>query len=241
MSDPLRPTISKLGRPSADGGVLDEIQSEISTEATPLVTFVTNNIKTIVGLVALLLCGIILATFWQWYSAHSVREAQLDLGRILAQPEGADRIAALETFLKSAPETLKTGIHLEIATDALEIQDRSRASAEYGAVYAADPKGTLGLMAAVNQADLLLYENKPVDALKVLDDLLKTAPEAFQKITLQSIRETQGIAAEQAGQLDRALASYKSIVQDGSPNSDMGYYQSKIARLQTQSTKNDGK
>lgn len=222
MADPLRPS-----GPQMPDGLMGEIQSEVAVEATPLLRFVVEHSRAIVSLVVLLVLVIVGVGGWQWHQSRVLRDAQLELGRILVGTQGSPRIAALEAFLPAAPGALKTGVQLEIATTALGQDDFAKAAAAYGAIAAADPKGPMGLMAAVNQADVLQRMGQNAEALAVFDELAKTAPEILRSAVL----EGQAVAAEQAGHFDRALAAYEAIAASVGDSGDGGYFQAKIAEL----------
>ena len=181
MADPLRPS-----GPQIPGSLMGEIQSEVAVEATPLLSFVLRNSRIIVTCIVLLVLVIAGVGGWQWYQTRVEREAHLELGRILVSTQGPDRIAALETFLPAAPSAMKSGVQLEIATTALGLEQYGKAAEAYAAVAAADPKGSIGMMAAINQADLLQRQGKYAEALAVFDSLEKSAPE--------SLRPTRGQA-----------------------------------------------
>ena len=149
MADPLRPS-----GPQIPGSLMGEIQSEVAVEATPLLSFVLRNSRIIVASIVLLVLVIVGVGGWQWHQGRVEREAHLELGRILVSTQGPDRIAALETFLPTAPSDMKPGVQLEIATAALGLEQYGKAADAYAAVAAADPKGPIGTMAAINQADL---------------------------------------------------------------------------------------
>lgn len=221
MVDPLRPS-----SPQIPSGLIGEIQSEVALEATPLLSFVLRNIRMIVSCVVALVVIIVAAGTWHWYTAQTKQDAQIALGRILVGQEGAERVKALEAFLPQAPDSIRLGVQLEIAVTALSVNDLARAASAYGNIHAEDPKGAIGLMAAINQADVLLRAEKPKEALAVLDALEKTVPENLRP----SVHEAQAACAEQSGDLARALAGYEAIV--SAPGGDqMGYYQAKIAEL----------
>ena len=218
MADPLRPS-----GPQIPGSLMGEIQSEVAVEATPLLSFVLRNSRIIVTCIVLLVLVIAGVGGWQWYQTRVEREAHLELGRILVSTQGPERIAALETFLPAAPSAMKSGVQLEIATTALGLEQYGKAAAAYAAVAAADPKGSIGMMAAINQADLLQRQGKYAEALAVFDSLEKSAPE--------SLRPGQAMSAELAGKLDRALAAYESIATSLGDAANNGYFQAKIAEL----------
>ena len=217
MADPLRPS-----GPQIPGSLMGEIQSEVAVEATPLLSFVLRNSRIIVTCIVLLVLVIAGVGGWQWHQTRVEREAHLELGRILVSTQGPERIAALETFLPAAPSAMKSGVQLEIATTALGLEQYGKA-----AVAAADPKGSIGMMAAINQADLLQRQGKYAEALAVFDSLEKSAPESLRP----AILEGQAMSAELAGKLDRALAAYESIATSLGDAANNGYFQAKIAEL----------
>ena len=222
MTDPLRPS-----GPQIPDSLMGEIQSEVAVEATPLLRFVVEKSRIIVSCVVVLALAIVGIGGWQWHQSRVERDARLELGRLLVSTEGAGRIAALEAFLSSAPEDLQPGVRLEIATTALGLEQYAKAVEAYAAVAAADPKGAMGLMAAMNQADVLQREGKYAAALAVVDALEKSAPEGLRP----AILEGQALSAEQAGKLDRALAAYESIAGNLGDTGNTGYFQAKIAEL----------
>lgn len=233
MADPLRPSITPLSRPGGPGvpgGMLGELQSEVSVEATPLLRFVLDHIRAIVTIVVLAVVVAAAAGVWHWHSARSEREAQLEFGRILVTPATRERLEALEGFLQAAPSSMKLGVQLEIAAAAAALGDTSKAAQAYAAVCAADPQGALGIMAGLNEADVLLRAGRPEEALARLDALMASAPATLLDPVRQAVREGQAAAAEQAGRLERALEAYEAIVKNSGLD-ELGYYQAKIVEL----------
>ena len=180
MADPLRPS-----GPQIPGSLMGEIQSEVAVEATPQLSFVLRNSRIIVTCIVLLVLVIAGVGGWQWHQTRVAREARLELGRIHVSTQGPERIAALETFLPAAPSAMKSGVQLEIATTALGLEQYGKAAEAYAAVAAADPKGSIGMMAAINQADLLQRQGKYAEALAVFDSLEKSAPESLRPAILE--------------------------------------------------------
>ncbi len=222
MSDPFRLNGPQLPQ----GGLMGELQSEVSVEATPLLRFVLAHIRLLVGGVVVLVLAIAAVGGWRWYENSVQREAEIALGHIRVSTSGEERIAALEKIAADIPENLRLGLQLDIAITALGMEDLPRAAAAYGALYAQDPKGPVGLMAALNQADILQRQGKPAEALAVLDALEKNAPQSMRSVIL----EGQAISAEQSGDLNRALGDYEALVK-AAGGDNLGYMQAKIAEL----------
>ena len=221
MSDPFR---FNGPRTPEQNAILGQLQSEVSKEATPLLEFVVKNAKYLVGIVLVLIVAIAATGLWRWHEQSVIREAEQELGKILLNPSVGQRIPALEKLLGTAPASMHTGLQLEIAIAALEQEDLSRAAAAYEKVRESDPNSATGLMAGLNQADILMRSGKYAEALAVLDVIEKKAPETLRAM----IAEAQAVNAEQSNQLQRALAIYETIAVD---NSSLGYVQKKIASL----------
>lgn len=231
MADPLRP-----GRPSLEPGLLGELQSEVAVEATPLLSFVLNNIKAIVGVVLILVLVIVGYGVWQWRVSAAENEARLALGRILTGQSGSAQVAALEAFVDKAPASMQRGVLLATASAAVAANEPGKAAGAYGRVYAEDPQGALGVMSGLNEADLLQSQGKLKEALAVLEKLEGTAPEAARVM----VREELAAVAEQAGDYARALRAYEALVQDLTvtpvPGLEPGFYQERIKQLKLRRT-----
>ena len=207
-------------------GVMGDLQSEVTVEAAPLLQFITRHVRSIVGLVLLLLVAIVATGVYQWHTAKTMREAHLALGKVLTATTGEDKIKALEALFKDAPESMRTGIHLELALAALQAENFDKAAEAYGEASKMD-SGPISKIAAMNQADILLKAGKAEEALKVLDDIEQSIPENMRIMFLESLAST----AEVAGNTARAIKAYEGIVALGPEGADAAYYQSRIQTL----------
>jgi len=208
-------------------GVMGELQSEVSAEAAPLLQFIVRHVSVIVGVVLLLIAGILATGIYQWNSARNLREAQTALGKILTGAAGADRAAALEALVKDAPESMRTGLWLEVAAAAQEAGDYAKAAAAFARVGQLD-KTTLGLVSVMNQADMLLRIGDAAQSLSVLEPLLAGAPETMRFV----VREAVAMAAEAAGDSGKAIEMYQSMLASAGDGQDIAYYKARIATLQ---------
>ena len=212
---------------AATPGMMGELQSEVSLEAAPLLTFIMNHVGAIVGVVLLLVACIVAAGVYQWHSGNELRDAQLALGKILTGKAGTDRIAALEAMVKDAPESMRTGLWLEVARAAQEAQDYTKAAAAFGQVAQRD-KGPLGITSALNQSDMLLKAGNAAQALSVLEPLAAAAPETMRLM----VQESTAAAAEAAGNKKKAVEAYQAILASGKTQ-DNAYYTSRITALES--------
>ena len=221
------------GMSGVPGGstLMGELKSEVAGEAAPLLTFVLKHIKLIVSIILLAIAVIIGYGVWQWHTDKTLREAHMELGRILVGSDNTAKIAALKSFAARAPESLRGGIMLEIATAAMQNDDLQTAADAYGQVFQADPQGAMGLVAALNQADLLLQLNKPQEALTTLNAV--QAPE-YMKSTIQA---QQALALEVAGQISAAITKYEALLSMATQEQDINFYRHKIAALKATAAK----
>lgn len=238
MAEKQRPVAGQNAQDPAQGQtLLGELQSEVSGEAAPLLTFIVNNMKLIVSGISLLVVVTVGYGAWQWNEAGNLRDAQIALGKILVRDSGAARVTALEAFAAKAPAGMREAVLLELAASAVNAQDFDRAAAAYGQIATADAASAIGMMAALNQADLLLRVNKPAEAVGVLEKLLANTPEALRP----AVREQLAGAASQAGDLKKALGLYEELLTapenaPGAPNAETNtaFFRSRIESLKTQ-------
>lgn len=214
-----------------DQTLLGEIQSEVSGEAAPLLTFVVSNMKWIVSGVVLLVVATLGYGMWQWQESKSTREAQIALGRILVQENGEARIKALKAFEATAPADMRGAVQLELASSAVESGNVAEAAQAYGALAKQNPGTALGMISVFNQADLLLREGKAKEALAALEGILATAPEALRGL----VRQQMAATAEQAGESAKAMALYEELIAPtpGAKRSEteIAFYRSRIQAL----------
>ena len=223
MSDPFR-----LNGPQIpQSGLMGEIQSEVATEATPLLSFVVRHIKLLVGAVILLIVAIVGVGIWHWHEGNVNKEAQMALGKVRLSTSGADRIAALEKLSSQLPASMRQGLLLELAVTALEINDLDRAAKAYGDLAAMDARSPFGFMSAYNQASILQRAGKYAEALSVLDVLYPNAPEGMKPLVLES----QAVCAELAGKFDRALTAYENMASGLKQGDGAPFIQHKIKEL----------
>lgn len=256
MSENKRPTVSEssitghtglgspsVGKPAAgrptggDPSLLGEIQSEAAVEAAPLLTFIVSNMRVIVGAILLLLVATVGYGVWQWQDAKNVREAQIELGRILVRDSGEARVKALQAFLATAPPHMRGAVLLELASSAVAAENFNTAVDAYKELANSQTGTALGMVAALNESSLLQRQNQPAEALLVLEKLLPSLPENLRP----AVREQIGSTAEQAGDIEKALKYYEEIllpIPGEAPRSETetAFYR---ARIQTLKARNN--
>jgi len=192
-----------------------------------LPTWLTANLKLIIGAIiaALLAAGGVAA--WKWQTQRAARQASDELGAILIQKKGAERLQALSAFAAAAPGSVRLNALFSLADAAMAAKDWDTAAKAYADI-AASTGPALGVPAALGRAGALLEAGKTTEALAALDALKASAPESFRSV----IAMQTAAAAEAAGDASAALAAYEALqAGESSPNP---YFEHKIARLRAQ-------
>ncbi len=211
---PIAPSMDPLAsmggqRPSPQ--LLNELQSEISTEAAPLLQFILKHavlIMACLGLFVIILAGV---GGYNWYSEKTLLEGQAKLSSIVLSNQGEERMAALEKFLATATNELKGGTLLALAETSMELKAYDKAAEHFGALAAQDTEGAVGLLAALNQGQALFLAGKAKEAVPVLEAIVNKAP-ATQKIVIQ---QALAEAALQAGDVEKARQTFEAMANAG--------------------------
>ena len=189
---------------------LDAIKSDVSAEAAPALGFLHKHAKVITITVLAIVAAILLALGYQWYQGRQLGAQSAQLGVILAQKTGADRIAALEEFLQKTPAEFKPAVYFEIAFTATSMEDYTKAAAAWKTggdlLPANDP---MLAVAGLGQASALNKNGKAAEGVAVLEDLL-TKVNADQSVTT-FIKMELAALAEAAGQWEKSVATYEEI------------------------------
>ena len=88
---------------TADPSILRDIESEVTQETRPLLQFIVNNAKLIVGVVVGLLVALAVAGAWRWHTQSQQEALQGELGQIMHQKATPEQLATLEKLAKDAP------------------------------------------------------------------------------------------------------------------------------------------
>lgn len=218
------------GAAAAVDHMLGDLRSEVSAEAAPLWQFVLDHAHTIATAVVSLVVLIVGVGIWQWYVENGEEKASMELGRISAMQNPQTRLAALEAFIGEAPQSLQSAVQLELAAAAVQAEDLNKAVAAYATVATQEGSSPLGVVARLNEVDVLLRQGKAAEALSRLEALLPTAQKELQGV----LQSQLGEVAELAGQKDKAIAAYKVAIEDLTKTSpdEAAYYQARIAALQ---------
>ncbi len=197
-------------QPQAGQALLQELQSEVSTEAAPLLQFIVTHVKSIVTFFVLFLVVLVGFGAYNWYTTKTLQTAQDDLARIMLTSQGTERINKLEAFLVDAPKGMQSATLLAAADAATEAQDYVAAAKFFGTLAQAEPDKATGLLAALNEGQALLLAGKPTEALAVLDALQNKMPEQSRTLVSEAVVE----AALLANDTEKAYLTLESLAEN---------------------------
>ena len=209
--------------------LLQELQSEVTHEAAPLLQFLLKHAVTIMvllGLFALALGGM---GAYTWHAGKSAAEAQDALARIMITTQGAARVDALEKFVEQAPDGLRVAALMELADAAMREKAYAKAAATYEKAAAADAEGAVGLLASFNHGQALLADGKAEAALSVLNALLPR----LEENAARQVLPVQAAAALAAKKPELALKSFETLAAKAQ-GAEKEYLESRVLALREQ-------
>ncbi len=206
-------------------GLFDELQHEVSQEAQPMLTFIIKNYKQILMAVGALVVVIAAYGIYDYSAKSSLQAARAELGDIIVNKDGAERLTALEAFVAKAPEEVRSAALFEMVRLQSEAGDADKVLAAWERLSGV-LTGDMALVARLGKAQALATAGKAEDALAVMEGVESSAPESFKTYATLQL----ALVAEQAGKLDRALAAYEGLLAE-SANADKEHFSRKITAL----------
>jgi len=186
---------------------LEQIKNAPDDTAQKMLHFLVDNLKSIaIGCGAVILAVGIYAGVNQWRASQALKSADA-LGVLLIQKtEPKARVAALESFLKDAPGSLRPTVLLELAAAAMVSGDFDKASTAWTELEGSS-SADMKVIAGIGHAKSLLMSGKAPEALALLQTLKGKAPKSYELSLVRQI----AVAAEQAGNDKVALDAYTEL------------------------------
>ena len=209
--------------------LLQELQSEVTHEAAPLLQFLLKHAVTIMVLLGLFLLVLVGMGAYKWYAGKSVIEGQDALARIMLTTQGAPRVTALEKYAREAPARLRVAVLLELADAAMQEKAYAKAAAAYEKAAAEDADGAAGLLASFNHGQALLADGKADAALSVLNALLPR----LEANAARNVLPVQAAAALAANKPEQALKSFETLAASAQ-GAEKEYLESRVLALRAQ-------
>lgn len=201
---------AKPAQEDTTASIVDSLQSEVAPEASPLLTFLFNHARHIALLLVLfILC---IGGYWIYLSKAEQRqqEESLALGKIIVIADTAQRYAALQDFLKSAPESVRREALYASMDAANQLHDLPKLHDAWKAIEAAD--SSMKVSARLGMSGALAEQGKYKEALAPLEEIAPTLE--GQNVILVNTRIAA--FAELAGDYSRAIAACDAMI--ASPN-----------------------
>ncbi|MDR1856190.1 MAG: tetratricopeptide repeat protein [Desulfovibrio sp.] len=208
--------------------LLQELQSEVAAESTPLLTFIISHATVILSCAVIFAVVIGVAGAYNWYQANASEDARRDLARITAIKDDADRLRALKVFADDAPSSVRLSAYMTLGQMAVENGDFNVAAAAYNKAAAVDPDGALGKAALLGEASSRLQAGDGAKALELLQGLERQLPE--QAKTAQ-FKQIMAEAAEKAARPDMASRIYADLAKIAQ-GADADFFREQAKRLQ---------
>lgn len=161
------------------------------------------------------------------YTQRARTASQADLGAILTQARGADKVARLEQLVNDAHGSVKPAVILALAEASMDDGEYAKA-AEYWGRVADEAEGDTRFAAQLGQAKAMLFAGKGADALAALKALAADAAEGYEVPLNRQI----AVAAEAVGDKAEALAAYRKLAEKNV--SDKPFVDYKISQLEAE-------
>lgn len=217
---------SNFEKNAAPADLLQELQSEVTNEAAPLLQFLIKHAVTIMlllGLFALSLGGVAL---YNWHAAKVLKQGQDSLAEVLLTKEGQDRLVALEKILAEVPSSMQLSVLMELGDTEMSLNHYDKAAQVYERVVAECKDESFATMAAVNRIEALYASGNNEKALSLINEIVEQK-NAGQNPSLLNLQAEIALAA---GKSDIAVKNYEVLIAKAQGN-EKDYLEARLAAL----------
>ena len=208
--------------------LLDSIQSEVSTEASPLLEFLAVHARLIFLFLAALIALILAAGIWNYHSSGKAKAREEALGKILIRPETPAKLAELEQFASEAEDGMKHAALLALAHSAGTQGEREKALAAWRRI-AALGNAPLGFVAGLAEAEALAGLGRPDEGIARLEGMIPGAAPEERALLSAMMMEM----AEQAGDWARAAAICREALERDDAPLDRNAWEQRLVYFQS--------
>ncbi len=198
------------------------------SELHPLLQKLVDNLKPIAiafGAVVLVFGGYAL---YSQYQTKRVQSAAVELAEIVSEHQGDELVKRLRGFVDQAPKAVLESARFELAS-ALQEQGLHEEAVQVWSRLQESADPTVTPVAVLGYGEALLRAGKAAEAMEYLGRFKAQLPSSYKPTLLKLIAGS----AEQAGQLDAALAAYKELLHtEGVDERTMDFLEYKIAQLE---------
>lgn len=204
---------------------LDEVESHVPEQLHPIIEAAFKYHKQIIAGVVVIIAAAAIYAGMTAYNQRALASTQAELGSILINGAGDERIAKLETLLGKAPSAGKPAVLIALAQSCMTNEKYDKAVGYWNQLAGA-ADDDMAFVARLGKAKSLTLAGKNGEALTLLKELVGIAPAAY---TAPAYRQL-AVAAEQAGNDSEALDAYRKLAEQ--PVSDKPYVDYKVAQLE---------
>lgn len=220
-------------KPEQTPSVLTTLQSEVSSEASPMLQFLVRHAVTIVIIFLLFIAAIAGYWIYSWQSGKQSASDARALGAVLVISHPAQRLGKLEEYLASAPESMKGAAWFAAMESARQLNDYPKLYEAWQAISALDP--SLKVTAGLGMASALSGQGKAKEALALLDGLSANLSQADSMLVNSQIVSL----AEALGDYTRALAACDALTKLPDTIADVNFWTQKKAELELKTARTD--
>jgi len=210
---------------TAGQATLDEIEARVPSSLHPVLETAFKHRKRIVAGVAAIILAAAAYAAYSGYSARALAEAQSQLGVIIIEASGQDRLDRLEALLGSAPSSAKAAVLAELTQSAMRLEDWDKAANAWSRL-AGVADSEMNIVARLGEAKCLLLAGRADEALTGLKALAGSVPAGFAA----PVYRQMALAAEKTGDTAQALQAYRRLSEE--QVSDKPFIEHKIAQLE---------
>lgn len=205
---------------------LKTLEENIPEKLHPILEFVVNNLKAIGLAVGALLLVVGAYAGYQTWTQNAVQKEQAALGEIVVTKRGDARIAALESFSKTATGAAENQALFELARAAMEAKQYDKAVEAFDKL-SASVTPDMGMTVKLGKIKAQMLAGQYPQALTELLALKDSAPEYYTVL----IAQFTAISAEQSQNWVEAIRAY-SVLKSRLSETESQYLQAKIKELE---------
>lgn len=203
---------------------LNELEKGVPEGIRPAVDTIIKYKKQIVLGLAVLLALAVLWSGVRWYNANALKTAQTQLGEVLQNFSGEERISKLAELSENVPSSAMPAVLFELATICLEEKQYDKAVQYYGQL-ADNSDGDARTVARLGETKAMMLSGKASEATKILQEMTTTASASLAI----PVNRQLAVAAEQAGDIPAAITALEKLQETGS--SDKQFVEFKLNQL----------